>query len=232
MPVEWCLLTNRLLNGIDKVVDLINCYRARCRIEMYFVALKNGCKVEALRLRAVPRLEIALARIVAQRINLLMRPGRHQRHALGLWRALICVLAIVALVAPLYWRSVWPAYDAYAPDTHLPAARPALIVLYGRSGDGATLRQWLGFDDFAQQYSFIVIHPQSHQDGWDFGVGIRERGMVARRCIDHTRLILEILNEVDESHAVDRRQVFAAGMSDGTSMAVHMSCESPGVLAG
>ena len=28
-PVEWCLLTNRMVNGIDEAAELINRYRAR-----------------------------------------------------------------------------------------------------------------------------------------------------------------------------------------------------------
>lgn len=41
-----------------------------------------------------------------------------------------------------------------------------------------------------------MIYPQSHHDGWDFGVGIRERGHVGRRHVAHTLYVLDIVDEV------------------------------------
>jgi hypothetical protein len=77
-PVVWRLLTNREADNIDAVVELIDWYRARWEIEMFFHVLKNGCKVEALQLSQIDRVERALAlyMVVAWRIARLMRLGR------------------------------------------------------------------------------------------------------------------------------------------------------------
>lgn len=77
-PIEWRLLTNRVPGCRDDLVELIDWYRARWEIEMFFHVLKNGCRVEALQLAAVDRIERALAlfMIVAWRIAYLMRLGR------------------------------------------------------------------------------------------------------------------------------------------------------------
>jgi len=77
--VEWGLMTNRDVSTAVEAANLVDWYRARWEIEMYFDVLENGCKVDALQLRALPRLEIALAlfMIVARRINRLMRLGRN-----------------------------------------------------------------------------------------------------------------------------------------------------------
>jgi len=77
-PIEWRLLTNRQISSIEEAVELINWYRARWEIEIYFHVLKNGCEVEALQLSAIDRLERALAlfMVVAWRITSLMRKGR------------------------------------------------------------------------------------------------------------------------------------------------------------
>jgi Transposase Tn5 dimerisation domain/Transposase DNA-binding len=77
-PIVWRLLTNRMPSGLDELVTLIDWYRARWEIEMFFNVLKNGCHVEALQLSAVDRIERALAlfMIVAWRIAYLMRLGR------------------------------------------------------------------------------------------------------------------------------------------------------------
>ncbi|MDT4844556.1 IS4 family transposase ISAzo5 [compost metagenome] len=77
-PIEWRLLTNRVVATQEQAVELINWYRARWEIEIYFHVLKNGCEVEALQLAAVDRIERALALflVVAWRVTYLMRKGR------------------------------------------------------------------------------------------------------------------------------------------------------------
>jgi hypothetical protein len=77
-PVEWRLLTNREVTDFDMAVQLIDWYRARWEVEMFFHVLKNGCQVEALQLTSMARLERALALfiVVAWRIARLMRLGR------------------------------------------------------------------------------------------------------------------------------------------------------------
>ena len=77
-PIEWRLLTNRIAVSLDDAIELIDWYRARWEIEMLFNILKNACRVEALQLGTVERLERALAlfMVVAWRVAHLMRLGR------------------------------------------------------------------------------------------------------------------------------------------------------------
>lgn len=77
-PVEWRLLSNRAAPTLADVVELIDWYRARWEIELFFHVIKNGCRVEALQLSDIDRLERALAlfMVVAWRIAHLMRTGR------------------------------------------------------------------------------------------------------------------------------------------------------------
>jgi hypothetical protein len=77
-PVEWRLLTNRRAETLADACELIDWYRARWEIEIFFNVLKNGCDVEELQLSAMDRLERALALflVVAWRIAYLMRKGR------------------------------------------------------------------------------------------------------------------------------------------------------------
>lgn len=77
-PLEWRLLSNREANDFNSVSELIDWYRARWEIEIFFHVFKNGCKVEALQLSTIDRLEkaFALFMIIAWRIARLMRLGR------------------------------------------------------------------------------------------------------------------------------------------------------------
>jgi hypothetical protein len=77
-PIQWRLLTNREIVTLDDAVTLVDWYRARWEIEMLFNILKTGCRVEALQLESIERLERALAvyLVVSWRIGWLMRLGR------------------------------------------------------------------------------------------------------------------------------------------------------------
>ena len=77
-PVCWRLLTNRQASTLAQALELIEWYRARWEIEIFFHVLKNGCLVEALQLASMPRIERALAlfMVVSWRIAHLMRLGR------------------------------------------------------------------------------------------------------------------------------------------------------------
>ena len=56
----------------------IDWYRARWEIELFFLILKEGCRIEALRLGEVERIENALALylVVSWRINRLNHLGK------------------------------------------------------------------------------------------------------------------------------------------------------------
>ena len=77
-PVVWRLLTNRQATTLAQACELIDWYRARWEIELFFLVLKEGCRVERLQLGDSDRLQTALAlyMVIAWRINRLMRLGR------------------------------------------------------------------------------------------------------------------------------------------------------------
>ncbi|CAB3774884.1 IS4 family transposase [Paraburkholderia humisilvae] len=80
-PIEWRLLTNRDEPDLTGAARLIDWYRARREVETFFHVLKNGCRVEALQLSTIERIERALAvfMVVAWRIARLMRLGHNAR---------------------------------------------------------------------------------------------------------------------------------------------------------
>jgi len=77
-PIEWRLLTNLPVEHLEQAARMIDWYRARWEIEMFFHVLKNGCRIEALQLGCAGKIERALVlyMVVAWRIARLMRLGR------------------------------------------------------------------------------------------------------------------------------------------------------------
>ncbi len=78
-PIEWRLLTNRAVETLEQAAELIEWYRARWEIEMLFGVFKQACRVEALQLGQIERLERALVLflVISWRIDRLMRLGRN-----------------------------------------------------------------------------------------------------------------------------------------------------------
>jgi IS4 transposase len=60
-PIVWRLLTNRPVETLEAAAELLDWYRCRWEIEIFFDVLKNGCNVEEMQLSTIERLELALA---------------------------------------------------------------------------------------------------------------------------------------------------------------------------
>jgi hypothetical protein len=149
-PIIWRLLTNRIGAGADLAREALGWYLARWEIELFFNVLKTGCRVEALQLARVERLECALAfyLIIAWRVLWLMRLGR------------TCPdLACEVVFAPEEWQAAYLV--ARKP---LPATPPRLndvirvIASFGgflgrtRDGEPGAKSLWIGLQrvmDFA-----------------------------------------------------------------------------------
>ena len=146
-PVVWRLLTNRVATSLAEAVELVDWYRARWEIEMLFLTLKEGCRVEALQLSSVARIERALAvyLIVSWRIGLLMRLGR----ACPDWHA-------ERLLEREEWQAAWIVARKKPPDKP-PTLRVALHMIarlggfLGRKGDGepGVKSLWIGLQRVA-----------------------------------------------------------------------------------
>jgi hypothetical protein len=149
-PVEWRLLTNRLASTLKAAAELIDWYRCRWEIELFFNILKNGCKVEALQLSSMSRIELALAlyMITAWRIGYLMRLGRTCPE-----------MDCEAVFEREEWQAAWLVARKPLPDKP-PKLDEVIRVIagfggfLGRKGDGAPGAKtlWIGLQrvmDFA-----------------------------------------------------------------------------------
>jgi hypothetical protein len=141
--IEWRLLTNREVVDLDAAVQLIDWYRCRWEIETLFHVLKNGCRVEALQLGSVAKLELALAvyLVVSWRLARLVRLSRIQPD----WSAEL-------FFSKTEWASAF-VLNKKKPPTKTPTVREVvrLIAQLGgflaRKGDGepGVKSLWLGF---------------------------------------------------------------------------------------
>ena len=132
-PIEWWLLTNEPVTTLDDAVLRIGWYRRRWLMEIFFRIVKSGCRVEALQLATVERLERALViyLVIAWRILYLITLGRDCPD-------LPCDVAFSAEE----WRAAW-LMAKRQPPPEAPPTLGAMIRLVagfggflGRKGDG------------------------------------------------------------------------------------------------
>lgn len=158
--IEWRLLSNRLAETLEEVGELIDWYRRRWLIEIFFRILKSGCRVEALQLGSLERLERALAiyLIIAWRILHLVTWGRDCPQ-----------LPCDVVFAPEEWQAAWIVAKRSKP----PAIPPPL---------GEMVRLIAGFGGFLGRKRDGDPGPKAIWEGMQrvsaFAVGI-EAGLAA-----------------------------------------------------
>jgi len=131
--IEWQLLTNRVAETLEQVVELIDWYRRRWLVEIFFRILKSGCRVEALQLGTLERLERALViyLIIAWRILHLVTWGRDCPE-----------LPCDVLFDPEEWQAAWIVAHRCPPPTTPPRLGEMVRLIagfggfLGRKGDG------------------------------------------------------------------------------------------------
>jgi len=97
-PVEWLLLTSLPIKTKDQVEKIVEYYKQRWVIELYFKVLKSGCKIESRRFEHVDRFlpALALYMIIAWRSLYICRASRtHEESS--------CEL----IYTKEEWQSVW-----------------------------------------------------------------------------------------------------------------------------
>jgi transposase Tn5 family protein len=143
-PVEWLLLTSLPVEDFRSACTIVQWYRARWEIELFFRVLKQGCQIERLRLATDHRLlnAIAIYLSIAWRIHTITMLGRAYPET-------SCAIVFESRE----WQTLYTVQFHSAPPPQPPPLRPmvrALARLGGflaRTGDGEPGIQsiWQGY---------------------------------------------------------------------------------------
>jgi polyhydroxybutyrate depolymerase len=111
--------------------------------------------------------------------------------------------------------------DAPADDPNRP--RPVVLVFHGFRGTAVNQRVGTGLVTLAERNDVILVHPEGHEGvhlldsigrGWDLAAH-------ETRDLDFVRALLDAL---ERERCVDRRRVYATGMSNGGFFANLVGC--------
>jgi len=123
-------------------------------------------------------------------------------------------------------------YSVYVPTQ--PADTPPLVIVFHPSnGDGSVARRatGYGFDRMADSTGCIVAYPWGFGRHWN---GCRRHGPYSANTldIDDPAFVHALIDTLAQLHSVDRKRVFAVGISNGGHMAYRLGLEEPGLVAG
>lgn len=119
------------------------------------------------------------------------------------------------------------SYRTYVPKG-LPKGAPLVVVMHG-SGEGIEqIRVGTGysFERLADQHGFAVVYPQSYAFDWNDCSSIGDT-KVNGVSADDVRFLAALVDKVVGEVGLDPTRVFAAGVSNGGSMALRLALEQP-----
>ena len=114
-------------------------------------------------------------------------------------------------------------YVLDAPGGAADRPRPLVLAFHGFRGRARGFRAWGGWKEVARRDDVIVVHPEGHEGvrvlsrngrGWDVLPVQRE---------DAT-LVGALLDRIERERCVDRRRLYATGMSNGGFFANLLGC--------
>jgi len=111
------------------------------------------------------------------------------------------------------------------------AGRPLVLVLHGFGGTAADMerRTRATFDALADRDGAVVAYPEAlgsprrWTDGWS--------GAPGAALPDDVRFLSTLIDTLAAELGIDHRRVFAAGLSNGSSMVYRLACERPDLVA-
>jgi polyhydroxybutyrate depolymerase len=155
---------------------------------------------KTLAMNAGPLLALALAASTATNLP----AGDHER-------------SLISEGAPrAYWIHVPPGYDASKPT-------PVVMVLHSALMNGVSMARFCGMNEKADQAGFIAVYPNGTGPTplfkyWDAG-GVKVRDS------DDVGFIARVIDDLETVVHVDRKRVFATGMSNGGMMCYRLAAE-------
>jgi polyhydroxybutyrate depolymerase len=113
-------------------------------------------------------------------------------------------------------------------------AAPLVVALHGGTGNAQIMVASSGFDQVADDNGFIIAYPNGagHLEDklltWNGGACC---GYAQRNNVDDVGFIRVMIADIQTVAAIDPKQIYATGMSNGAIMSYRLACEAADLFA-
>jgi len=101
---------------------------------------------------------------------------------------------------------------------------PLVFCLHGGGGEGKGINGLTGYNAVADSQGFIVVYPDAIEHNWNDGRGdLMVRSHIEN--IDDVAFISALIDKLAGEYNIDRKMVYATGISNGALMSHRLGCE-------
>ncbi len=119
------------------------------------------------------------------------------------------------------------SYQIYTPHPLAPGA-PLVFVMHGSGERAAEIRigTGYGFERLADAHGFAVVYPNAASFDWNDCSKVGDFS-VAGRNVDDVGFLVALADKLTQELNVDKKRIFATGVSSGGFMSLRLAVESP-----
>jgi polyhydroxybutyrate depolymerase len=99
---------------------------------------------------------------------------------------------------------------------------PVVLVFHGGFGTGARVATQTGFDAEAEKRGFIAVYPDGVGRAWNAGPCC---GAPSRLGVNDVGFVSKLLDKLGRRYAIDKRRIYATGISNGGLISYRVACE-------
>ncbi|MGD0565955.1 MAG: PHB depolymerase family esterase [Candidatus Goldiibacteriota bacterium] len=118
-------------------------------------------------------------------------------------------------------------YKVHVPDIYNPAkAVPLIVALHGGGGRIESMEWLTNFNKLSETEGVIVVYPAGFLKQWNDGRAV-EKIEAQKRELDDVGFILMVIDEVSVKYSIDKKRIYATGISNGGFMCQRLACDAP-----
>ena len=134
----------------------------------------------------------------------------------------------------LAYAGAMRTYRLYVPSSPDPAGAALVVALHGGGGNAANLERTIGLNALAEREGFLVAYPNGSGRldeillTWNAGNCC---GYALDRQIDDVGFLRALVDQLQATFPLDRRRIYATGMSNGGMLSYRLACEAADLFA-
>lgn len=122
-------------------------------------------------------------------------------------------------------------YLLSVPKSYQPGMPTALVmVFHGQKTDAAYVADSAEMHEIGERDGFIVVYPQGLKNSWNSG-GRKGENWAEKNNIDDVGFVRAMVASLSQQFSIDRRRIYAAGISNGGRMSYRLACDAADLVA-